>query len=395
MLYCYPLEKKTRKDRPFLRPDLLFVKKGIHHMDKAFVAKCSDYAPESVENAVERIFGFFGGAEQVLKKGKRVLLKTNLLLARDPDSAATTHPEVVRAVASYLIAHGADVMIADSPGGPYTAASLKRVYEVCGMTRAAELSGASLNFDTSQHAKTVNTENGVKAFELIAPVVERDVIISCAKIKTHSLAYYTGAAKNMFGTIAGLNKAAYHANYPKIEDFSAMIVDLVRTVDPDYSIIDGVYGMEGDGPSAGTPKYAGVIIGAKNPFAADEAAMRQVGLDPELAPIQKRAKELKLVSDVEICGDDVPKTEFAPALRGKRVWNVLKIIPRSLSRAVGDGFKPYPLITDKCIGCGTCVRSCPGTALAVKDKKAVLNKKSCIRCYCCHELCPVKAIDLR
>lgn len=243
-------------------------------MDKAFVAKCDDYGSENVEKAVERIFDFFGGPEQILKKGKKVLLKTNLLLARDPNGAATTHPEVVRAMASRLVSYGAEVMIADSPGGPYTAASLKHVYDVCGMTGAAERSGASLNFDTSQHAKTFNAEDGVRVFELIDPVVKCDVIISCAKLKTHSLAYFTGAAKNMFGTIAGLNKAAYHANYPKIEDFSAMIVDLVRTVDPDFSVIDGVYGMEGDGPSAGTPKYAGVLIGAANPFAADEAAMR-------------------------------------------------------------------------------------------------------------------------
>ena len=364
-------------------------------MSVVYAAKCEEYEYEKVEKAVISIFEYFGGADKVLKKGKKVLLKANLLLARKPEAAATTHPFVVAAAARYLISHGATVVIADSPGGPYTKASLKKTYDACGMTRAAEMSGAALNFDLSHHTVKAEVDGRLLVFDLISPVSDCDVIISCAKAKTHSLAYFTGAAKNMFGTIAGLSKAAYHANYPQTTDFAGAIVDLVRVVNPDFSIIDGVYGMEGDGPSGGTPKKAGFILGSFDPFAADEAAMSFCSLDPTLAPILTRAKDLGISDETIVAGDEIEKTVFTPALKGKRMWKALGIIPKGVSGAIGVRMRPYPFITEKCVGCATCVNACPGKALTIKNGKAALCKKKCIKCYCCHELCPVKAVDMR
>ncbi|MBQ7624286.1 MAG: DUF362 domain-containing protein [Clostridia bacterium] len=364
-------------------------------MDTVYAAKCDGYEYEKVEKAVYKIFDGAGVAEKLSLKGKKVLLKVNLLLARKPEAAATTHPFVAASAAKYLISHGAAVTIADSPGGPYTPGALKRVYDACGMTAAAEMSGASLNFDVSQHSVKAELDGKTRAFELIAPVSECDVVISCAKAKTHSLTYFTGAAKNLFGTVAGLSKAAYHANYPQTADFAAAIVDLVRTVKPAFSIIDGVYGMEGNGPSGGTPKKAGFILGSENPFAADEEAMKLCGLDPDLAPIGRRARELGLLTDTSLAGDEIPVTRFQPALKGKRMWRALGVIPKKVSDRIGERLRPYPEISDRCVGCATCVNACPGKALTLTEGKAVLNKKKCIKCYCCHELCPVKAVDMR
>jgi uncharacterized protein (DUF362 family)/Pyruvate/2-oxoacid:ferredoxin oxidoreductase delta subunit len=266
------------------------------------------------------------------------------------------------------------------------------------MREAAERSGAALNLDMGSQMKTFETQSGVRAFDLINPVVNADVVISVAKMKTHSLAYFTGAVKNMFGTIAGLNKAAYHANLPKVEDFSAMIVDLCNATAPSFSIIDGVIGMEGDGPSGGKPRYGGVIIGSPSPYAADVAAMRYCGLDEKNSPIHRRASELGLVtSEQENIGDILEPIEkpFVPAMQDKIMWKTVARIPKFVSRLFEKHFRPYPIISDRCVGCGICAESCPGKALEIVNKKAVLTKGKCIKCYCCHELCRIKAIDMR
>lgn len=368
-------------------------------MDKVFLARCEDYEYTKVEQNVRRIFDAFGGAQAILRGGKKVTVKVNLLLPKNPDSAATTHPYVAAAVAKYFVEAGAEVTIADSPGGPYNTLTINKVYDACKMREAAKLSGAVLNTDMGSCIRTFEAENGkVRAFDLINPVANADVVISVAKMKTHSLAYFTGAVKNMFGTIAGLNKAAYHANLPNVEDFCEMIVDLCRTTAPAFSIIDGITGMEGDGPSGGKPRHGGVIIGAPNPFAADAAAMRFCGLDPDNAPIHRRGIALGLVSkQQELIGDDPTPLEvpFVPAMQDKVMWKAVSRIPAFVSKLIGDRFRPYPVISERCVGCGICAESCPGKALTIRDGHAVLNRKKCIKCYCCHELCRIKAIDMR
>jgi uncharacterized protein (DUF362 family)/NAD-dependent dihydropyrimidine dehydrogenase PreA subunit len=366
-------------------------------MDKVFLARCENYDYDLVEQNVNRIFDSFGGAQAILRGRKKVTVKVNLLLPKSPENAATTHPAVAAAVAKYFVSAGADVTIADSPGGPYNTVTINKVYDACGMREAAARSGAALNMDMGSHIKTFECESGVRAFDIINPVYDAEVVIDVAKMKTHSLAYFTGAVKNLFGTIAGVNKAAYHANLPKVEDFCEMLVDLCRTVAPDFSIIDGIIGMEGDGPSGGNPKHAGVIIGAPNPFAADLAAMRFCGLDENNSPVHRRGVQLGLISDIEHIGDDPAPVEppFTPAMMDKKMWKAVSAIPNVISRVVGAHFRPYPIISDRCVGCGICAESCPGKALEIKNKKAVLSKKKCIKCYCCHELCRIEAIDLR
>ena len=159
-------------------------------------AKCERYDPRAVEQGVERILAQYGGAEAFLKKGRRVVIKPNLLLARDPELATTTHPSVVEAAARAFVRAGAQVTIAESGGGPYNAVTMQRAYAACGMEAAAQASGAVLNRDPSHRTVTW----GERRFQIITPVAEADVVVSIAKLKTHMLTRYTGAVKNLFGT---------------------------------------------------------------------------------------------------------------------------------------------------------------------------------------------------
>ena len=226
-------------------------------MDKrVYTAACPDYDRERIEQEVKKIFDCFGGAEEMLKNGKRVLIKPNLLMARQPESATTTHPELVRAVSKLFCDLGAEVVIADSPGGPYNELVLESVYKASGMNLAVKDTGARLNHDLT-HQKIDFSGEVRREFPILTPITEADIIINIAKMKTHVLTYFTGAVKNNFGTMPGLYKARTHSQLPGRQEFGRMLVDLCRCVSPTLSIIDGVMGMDGKGPSGGRIRKGG------------------------------------------------------------------------------------------------------------------------------------------
>jgi len=363
---------------------------------KVNLASCSDYSEQNVKKAIRASLDAFGGAA-ALAGGKRVLIKVNLLMASTPSKAVTTHPAVVKAIAEEFIAAGCSVEIADSCGGAYTEESLRKLYAVCGMKSVAEKTGAVLNYDTTNFEREIPEGKRLKSVQMISPVERADFIISAAKLKTHRFAYYTGAVKNMFGVIPGLQKAAMHSKFPEKNAFCEMLVELCESVSPDLAIIDGVIGMEGQGPSGGEPKFAGVLIASENPYAADSVAMEIMGLDKTKSHVHSYADRCGLVGDVSVSGGSVSnfRTEFKPAYK-REPKTSLAIIPGAVSRFVSGLFAAYPYImSEKCVGCGRCAEVCPESTISVVDKKAVINYNKCIRCYCCHELCPIRAVEIK
>lgn len=367
---------------------------------KVMVTACASYAPGTVREAVRTVFDAYGGASAFLQNGRRVLLKPNLLMARAPEEGTTTHPEVVSAVAELLIEAGASVTIADSPGGPYNDICVSRVYRTCGMEEAARLSGATLNRDYT-HKRVTYEGYATRSFDLITPVAEADVVINLAKMKTHMMTYFTGAVKNMYGVVPGLTKTRYHAELPGKQDFCRMVIDLCRAVAPVFSIIDGIEGMDGKGPSGGRVRPAGILVASRNPFAADLAAMYLAGLKPERSPIHENAWQQGLVprdaGGLTLLGDHTQPLDepFIPPVQGKvRTVPVLNYLPQALREPLQRLMIPAPSITERCIGCGNCARACPARAIVVKNGKASVSRQKCVRCYCCHELCPIKAVKL-
>lgn len=373
--------------------------------NRVFLAGCAEYTEASVFEAVHRMLEGFGGASGFDVKDKKVLIKANLLGAHEPEKAVTTHPLVIEALAREFIAAGARVTIADSPGGPYSEALLRRCYRITGMERAAERSGASLSFDTT-HRRVDCSGEYCKAFDIITPVLEADFVISAAKLKTHGLAYYTGAVKNLYGCIPGLDKAAMHATYADKRVFNRVLVDLCELVRPGFSVVDGVIGMEGPGPSGGTPKFAGVIGGAVNPYALDLAMCDVAALPAKLVPMLGEAMARGLcpadAKALEYIGEkpDAYRTEFKPAIGVNRGKNSLTffashVLPRKMREAMRDRRSPYPVIQSGCVGCGRCAEICPRSVVKLDSGRAKIDYSGCIRCYCCHEMCPARAIELK
>ncbi|MCL2344160.1 MAG: DUF362 domain-containing protein [Firmicutes bacterium] len=345
---------------------------------RVFIARCDAY--EEAAAAVGRILDVFGGASAILNGRKRVLVKPNLLLPRKPEGAATTHPAVVEAVCAAFVKAGASVSVIDSTGAPHSKTLLKLLYGRCGMTGAAQRSGAALSFDTSSREVSVPEGRIVQTLELLGPVLDAELVVSVGKAKTHGSMSMTGCVKNLFGCVPGMGKPNLHRRFPKREDFAAMIVDLCERVRPGFSILDGVWGMEGAGPNGGDPKHLRVIAGGVSPYAVDLAQCYLMGLRLDSVAILREAASRGLVPEEPALlmwlGDDPAplRSNFKPASSHK-------------SDAV-------PTIKDNCVGCGDCARLCPQQCIVIRDKRAAINGKECIRCYCCHEFCPHRAIDL-
>ena len=180
-----------------------------------------------------------------------------------------------------------------------------------------------------------------------------------------------------------------------------MLTDLCETVAPTFNIIDGVDGMEGMGPSGGRKRHAGLLIASENPYAADLAGMHICGLDPQKAVTHVSAVDKGLVTqqaaELDWCGDGfTPLTPpFLEPAKAKATYTLISWLPKPLRRRMHKLLSPKPRITSRCTGCGVCAQSCPQEIIKISEGKAHIDLRKCIVCYCCHELCPVKAIDLK
>ncbi len=157
------------------------------------------YSRENLVSALRALLAPLGGLARFVKPGMRVLINPNLLSARTPDRAVTTHPELVAAVAGECVAAGAEVLIGDSPGG--IEKGLKRVWDNTGMTAAAERSSSRLVSFETDTVREVSV--GERKYNISVHAFDADFIISLPKLKTHVLTNYTGAIKNCYGFIPG------------------------------------------------------------------------------------------------------------------------------------------------------------------------------------------------
>ena len=371
-------------------------------MESVNIVRCEDYEFKNVKKAVYEALEGIAAIKLKTIKGSYVLVKTNLLMRKSPDDAVTTHPVVVEAIVRYLQELGCKVIIGDSPGGPFTEWNLKSVYKAAGMFEVAERTGCGLNLDTSVIEISNPNAKRLKSMQIIKIAKEVDFIVSAAKLKTHGMMTYTGAVKNLFGVIPGLVKADYHLRLNSIDNFADHLVDICETVKPVFSIIDGVDGMEGDGPSAGEKRHVGLIMASESPYALDSVASRIIGIEPMIVPTIRAASLRNLFSgdlkDIDIKGVQLDEIKIEPFKLPKS--NNANLIggrmPKVFEKVILNTLRPKPVFNyDMCVSCGNCMRSCPPGIINMSSGKPVPDLSKCIRCFCCHELCPEKAVDIK
>lgn len=366
------------------------------------LAKCTSYEIEEVESALVKVLKPIGVLDFVTP-GMVVAVKVNLVAPMKPDTAATVHPSVVCALSKLLSEKGATVIVGDSPGGLYTAPYLKVVYDSCGIRQAEEY-GAKLNDDFSQ--SDIEYPDAVKAkqFPYTSWLSKADAIIDLCKLKTHGMMGLSCAVKNFFGTIPGTKKPEFHYMYPKIEDFSNMLIDLFEYSKPCLCICDAVVGMEGNGPTQGTPRPIGCLMASKNGHALDMVAAKMIGLGPKDIPTLSTAVTRNLVpatvEEINVIGDlsEYTISDYKTVPSQSNVFFAVlgDGVPGKIADFVaGRVIAPFPKLTpDMCIGCGKCKSVCPAKAITMRKNKPHINRKVCIHCFCCQEFCPKGALHV-
>ncbi len=352
------------------------------------------YQRQSVALGVEELLRPLGGMKAFVKPGQKVLLKPNMLMAKSPDQAVTTHPEVVRAVIEQVKACGAIPLVGDSPGYGQP----RKVAEACGIWPVMEEAGAEF----SPFEESVKIPVGQGAFrnlEVAKDFLDADVVINLPKLKTHQMMGLTCGVKNLFGAIIGMRKPGLHLQAGADKGlFAKMLIDLADRLAPALTIVDGIVGMEGDGPSGGTPVEMGVLMASSSPLAVDTLACELTGLSPEQVWTQKIAIGLGR-PEAELPGIQLegPPLSSLKHLKFKpsKTTDIHFGLPPLLRKPLRKALTARPVIDHNiCVRCGLCVKHCPPEVMELKHRVSI-DDAACIQCFCCQELCPHHAIATR
>lgn len=368
---------------------------------------CDSYEEEQVYKKLRQGLEVLGGLTAFAKTKERVLLKLNLVRGAAAERAVTTHPAVAGALARIFREQGFSRLAAGDSSG---FGSPVRIMQELGLAPVFEKYGVEMK--EFKEAVRVDYPQGVhaKQFMLARDVLEADALFSVCKMKTHALEHITGAVKNQYGCVQGFHKAKGHTLYSDPVSFARMLGDLNRLVKPRLYIMDGIVAMEGNGPTSGDPVPMGVLLLSADPVALDSVFCHLVHLDPELAPTIVQGERMGLgvwrPEEIELFDGEGPlelsqavQKYGNPGFRVKRSRDKVK----GWMGAVGifKIFRRRPrILPDLCRKCGVCVESCPveGKALSFangRDKPPVYDYKKCIRCFCCQEMCPHRAIAVK
>jgi len=365
-----------------------------------YLDRHADYELEGLLKLFEKRFADLDIASRI-KPGMTVVIKPNLVTRSNPDSGIITHPNVVAAVGILVKRLGAKVLIAESSGGPFNEQAVKIIMNGCGYTAIAEKYGFDIYTECKFSEIELPDGKICKNINIVDPFINADFIINIAKFKSHCMTMLSGATKNLFGTVPGLMKPELHFRYPEKNNFSSMLIDLAQKIRPQLSIIDGIDGMEGDGPTGGVKCHIGGVITAESCYSADVVAAEIMGVRAMDIPMLKEANSRGLCvssgNELNVVGDSIAscvKHDFRMP-RTKDV-DFGRRFPKFLQPLVKKITTPKPVIKIKdCVGCGKCAESCPQHTIVIKDRKAVIDYKNCINCFCCHEMCPVHVIDIK
>ena len=368
------------------------------------IVPCKDYTLEAATQALRQAIEPVGGLDWV-QPGMKIAVKLNLVSAMKPEAAATVHPVMAAALTRLLVDRGACVILGDSPGGLFTPAALNRVYAATGM-KLCEEAGAFLNRDCGTGPASFPQGNAIQSFTYTTWLDQADAIIDFCKLKTHGMMGMTAATKNMFGVIPGTMKPEYHYLHPDALAFGNMLVDLCEYFRMAgklrLCLCDGVTGMEGNGPSKGTPRDFGVLLASQSPYAMDLVCAKLLEVSPDHVPYMIAAMDRglipKKVEELSVFGDMaqfLPKTPIIQAGATKS-WFVIEDNNTAYQKALKRGLRlllsSKPVPENTCIGCGVCADLCPAKAITIRNKKASIDRKVCIRCFCCQEFCPKGAM---
>ena len=379
---------------------MIIQSKNIKRKSIVALVRCKTYDEAEVNASVERGFALVGGPSVLFREGEKIVLKPNVLAGVAPEHCVTTHPAVFGGVIKVLKEFGINLSYGDSPA----------LYKVLTAMKRAGLHDVAKRYDVPladfENSKKITHTGAISkgSFSIVNGVLNADSIVSICKFKTHGLTRITGAVKNQFGCVPGLIKARYHAQIPLVYDFSAFMVDINTFLLPRFFIMDAVMAMEGNGPNSGDPKKLGCLLFSTDPVALDAVACKIIDINPEYVPTCRIGQKAGLgtcsFDKIEIVGD--PVEEFID-----KTFKVVRKPPlfangEGVIRHINNILMPKPTIDQSlCTNCGDCITICPIEPKVLywtdgnkSETPPEYDYSRCIRCFCCQETCPEKAISI-
>ncbi len=364
-------------------------------MTEVAFAKCDSYEDADIASALGFVLQPFGGMEALLGPRKRVLIKPNLLGAWTPEKRVTTDPAIISGVIRVVKKAGGVPFVADSPA----IGSFKRIAEKTGVGMVCRELGVEL-VELSDPKPIIPPEGSrFRRLEIASQVLDADFIINLPKLKTHGQMLMTLGVKNLFGTVVGQRKAEWHHMAGVDRDtFASLLLDIYLTVKPAITIIDGVWSMEGHGPSNGAPRRLNLIAAARDAVALDVSICRMLGVPLDVFPVYREARRrrigetepsrIRVVSEGPMDtigrGFVVPRLDSMGILPGRFDWVTKRFL---VSRPVQE--RAF------CRECGMCREICPVKAIENREGRLSFDYDKCIRCYCCQEICSHNAIRFK
>jgi len=366
-------------------------------MSIVVVKKVKSYDTGLKEHIADAL-DLLGGLSSIVKRSEKILVKPNFLFARPVKSAVTTHPDFIAAVVELLVDYGCKVSVGDSPG---IGSAHKVAAEIGLIDRLSRYGVNVIEFTTPVEFGADDgglTSRRFRKIRLARELLDFDRIINLPKLKAHGQMGVTLATKNLYGCVVGNEKAWWHFQAGKdVNAFARLIVEVASVVGASLHILDGIIGMDGNGPSHGRVRNLGIMLASKNPIALDRVVIELMGKAPKQFPVFQVADELKLegthMADIEIMGEmledcilddfrtpSLVSTEFikSPILKG--------LVKRLVDQQLIVNHR-------KCTACRRCETKCPAAAVSYAGKIRI-HRQLCIRCCCCQEMCPEGAISV-
>ncbi len=355
----------------------------MKELEKVVLGGCASYELGPLKELFTRGFEETGFRPRNCK----VLLKPNLLAAKAPEKAVTTHPLFLKALAEILLDSSCQVHIGDSPGYE----GVERVLKASGLMEVVEELDLTI---ASFRKKIVKKRKGLSPYTMFTfgeDPDEYDLVINVPKLKTHGMMGLTLGVKNTFGFIQAFEKARWHLRAGTDRRlFAALLIAIHAIAHPAITILDGVLGLDGERPSRGRPRPFGIVAFSKDALVLDRAMEKTLRL-PALLPVSAAAEAAGLMKESRVVDLGAPAVDhfLLPKSVVATDWN----LPLFLKGALKAVFVKKPRLDQpKCRLCGVCVRVCPSEALQMKEQGPIFDYQKCIRCYCCQEMCPEGAV---
>lgn len=343
----------------------------------------TDY--DSIRDSVDRVFELF----PFDFKDKLVWVKPNMLGNYKPEKHVTTNPALISAVVGKLTSLHARVVVGDNSGVP-SILSEDRVARESGIFDAAM---GTFHVISKEVVRVSIDKNGINESINISKIAKDcDIMISLPKMKTHLHTFITGAVKNSYGLVVGVQKPNLHLKHPGREDFAKLIAEIYNLRKPDLVIMDGIVAIEGDGPNSPDLRKVGRLIASEDGVALDHYAARVMGMDARRIPLLVYCVQSGIGSgEYAVQGDGgmiegfkLPRTYYDSSIKNH------SFLEHVLYKYVTG--KKLRIDEKACTRCLSCSKVCPAGAILTYDYPSIDGSK-CILCYCCRENCKHHAIN--